>query len=393
MQETLLLKCGELVLKGLNRAKFEDRLISALRHRLRDCGGCAITSSQSTITVRPDDENFDMDSAVEICKKVFGLVSLCRAAVCEKNMDEICAIAPEYLADTLRAARTFKVEAKRSDKRFPLKSPEIMREVGGCLLSHFPHLKVDVHNPEITVRVEIRDKDAYIHTDPLPGAGGLPVGINGRAGLLISGGIDSPVAAYMMARRGLTLHAIHFFSYPYTSQRALDKVKKLLSIVARWSGPIQFTVVPFTHLQEEIRDHCPEYLSTLILRRFMVRAAEAVARDNGCAALVTGESLGQVASQTLLALGCTDAVCNMPIFRPLIGMDKSDIVKIARQIDTFETSILPYEDCCTVFTPRHPETKPKLAQVEAGEAMIDGEALLAEALSQVYTERIVADQV
>ncbi len=377
--EVLLLKCGEMVLKGLNRRRFEERLLQVLRERLSPCGRFTICSMQSAVTVTPADESFDMDRAFELAQHVFGLVSVCRAAVCEKDMDDIYRTAPGYLSELLSGVSTFKVDARRSDKRFPLTSMDIMRELGAVLLERFPHLRVDVTNPEVVVRVEIRDKNAFVHGPAVPGAGGLPSGINGRAALLISGGIDSPVAAYMMARRGLYLHGVHFFSYPYTSPRALQKVQELLSIVGRAAGDIPLTVVPFTRVQEVIRDKCPEELSTLVLRRCMMRVAQRIAVKKDCHALVTGESLGQVASQTLLALGTTDAVCRMPVFRPLIGMDKTDIVKIAREIDTFETSILPYEDCCTVFTPKHPKTKPKLAEIEAAEAACDLDALLDEA--------------
>ena len=377
--EVLLLKCGEMVLKGLNRRRFEERLLHVLRQRLAPCGRFSVCSMQSTVTVTPLDDDFDMDRAFELSLRVFGLVSVCRAAVCEKDMDAIYRIAPDYLSELLSGVSTFKVDARRSDKRFPLTSMEIMRELGAVLLERFPHLRVDVNDPEVVVRVEIRDRHAFIHGPATPGAGGLPSGINGRAALLISGGIDSPVAAYMMARRGLCLHGVHFFSYPYTSPRALQKVRDLLAIVGRAAGDIPLTVVPFTQVQEVIRDKCPEELSTLVLRRCMMRVAQRIAREKDCHALVTGESLGQVASQTLLALGTTDAVCEMPVFRPLIGMDKTDIVRIAREVDTFETSILPYEDCCTVFTPRHPKTKPKLRELEAAERLCELDALLDEA--------------
>jgi len=377
--EVLLLKCGEMVLKGLNRNRFEERLLHILRQRLAPCGKFSLYSMQSTVTVTPAEDDFDIDRAFELCQKVFGLVSVCRAAVCEKDMDEIYRVAPAYLSGLLSGVRTFKVEAKRSDKKFPLNSMEIMRELGAVLLEHYPHLKVDVNEPDVIVKVEIRDRHAFIHGPATIGAGGLPSGINGKAALLISGGIDSPVAAYMMARRGLYLHAVHFFSYPYTSPQALQKVRDLLDIVGRAAGDIPMTVVPFTKVQEVIRDKCPEDMSTLVLRRCMMKVAQRIARREECHALVTGESLGQVASQTLLALGCTDAVCTMPVFRPLIGMDKLDIMKISRAIDAYETSILPYEDCCTVFTPRHPKTKPKVDEVAAAEAACELDDLLEEA--------------
>ena len=390
--EVLLLKCGEMVLKGLNRSRFEERLLHVLRQRLAPCGKFSLYSMQSTVSVTPEDEDFDMDRAYELAQRVFGLVSVCRAAVCAKDMDEISRIAPDYLSELLSGVSTFKVDARRSDKKFPLTSMDIMRELGAVLLRRFPHLRVDVNEPEVVVRVEIRDKNAFVHGPAVPGAGGLPSGINGKAALLISGGIDSPVAAYMMARRGLYLQGVHFFSYPYTSPRALQKVRDLLAIVGRAAGDIPLTVVPFTRVQEVIRDKCPEELSTLVLRRCMMRVAQRIAREKDCHALVTGESLGQVASQTLLALGTTDAVCTMPVFRPLIGMDKTDIVKIAREIDTFETSILPYEDCCTVFTPRHPKTKPKMAEIEAAERACALDDLLDEAFRKAMAGEFMEDE-
>ncbi len=385
--EVLLLKCGEMVLKGLNRKRFEERLLQVLRERLAPCGKFSLYSMQSTVTVTPADASFDMDRAFELSRHVFGLVSVCRAAVCEKDMDDIYRVAPDYLSELLSGVSTFKVDARRSDKKFPLTSMDIMRELGAVLLERFPHLRVDVNDPEAVIRVEIRDRNAFVHGPAVPGAGGLPSGINGRAALLISGGIDSPVAAYMMARRGLALTGIHFFSYPYTSPRALQKVRDLLAIVGRAAGDIPLIVVPFTRVQEVIRDRCPEELSTLVLRRCMMRVAQRIAWKKDCHALVTGESLGQVASQTLLALGVTDAVADMPVFRPLIGMDKTDIIKISREIDTFDTSILPYEDCCTVFTPKHPKTKPRLAEIEAAEAKCALDGLLDEA----YTRALAGD--
>ena len=319
------------------------------------------------------------------------MVGYVRAGVCEKDLDAICARAASYLEEPLEEASTFKVECKRSDKKFPYKSPEISAEVGHALLERFPHLQVDVHNPDLTVRVEVRERYAFVHGEVKPGAGGIPVGTGGKAAVLISGGLDSPVAAWRMARRGVELTAVHFASPPYTSELAREKVKRLLRRVARYAGRIKFITVNFTHLQEEIRDKCPSELSTVILRRFMLRAAERVARDEGCAALITGESLGQVASQTLQAIACTDAVATLPVFRPLIGSDKAEIVKTAYQIDTYDISIEPFEDCCTIFTPKHPRTKPILHFVEAGEQAIDGEALLEESLETLETEWVYPD--
>ncbi len=385
MQEVLLLKCGEMVLKGLNRSRFENRLLHILRTRLQPVGAYKVSISQSTVYVEPQ-EGAPIDEALEVCRKVFGVVSICRAAVCEKEIGAICAAAAEYLRGELEDVRTFKVEARRADKRFPLTSPQIGAVVGERLLECYPHLRAKMEGADRVVKVEIRETHAYISGERLPGAGGMPTGTNGRAMLLLSGGIDSPVAGHMMARRGLELGAVHFFSYPYTSEEARDKVLELARILSGYTGKITVSVVPFTHIQQEIRDKCDEDYFTLIMRRFMMRLAERVARHQSCSALITGESLGQVASQTVEALNATGSVCRMPVFRPLIGMDKEEIVVRARQIGTFETSILPYEDCCTVFTPRHPQTKPKLENVEKQEEGLDVEALVEEAFCGV--ERI-----
>ena len=382
MKEIILLKAGEIALKGLNRSVFEDRLAKNCKFRLKHLGRFQITRAQSTMYCEPLDEDIDIDEAVETLQTVFGFSKMSRACVVEKDMDAIKAAAAEYLEPVLRDCRTFKVEAKRSDKAFPLKSPAICAEVGGYLLSRFPHLRVDVHQPDFTVYVEIRDKNAYIHGPQLDGAGGMPVGSSGRAMLLISGGIDSPVAGHMMAKRGLELQAIHFAAPPYTSEYARQKVITLCREVGRYAGRIKLHVVGFTHVQEQIRDLCPEEYFTIIMRRYMMKIAERIAREEGCGALVTGESVAQVASQTLYALGCTDVATELPVLRPVIGMDKNEIIAVARRIGTFETSILPYEDCCTVFTPRHPRTRPKLREVLRAEERLDEEALLADALSK-----------
>ena len=383
MKEIILLKAGEIALKGLNRSVFEDRLAKNCKFRLKHLGRFQITRAQSTMYCEPLDEDIDIDEAVETLQTVFGFSKMSRACVVEKDMDAIKVAAAEYLEPVLRDCRTFKVEAKRSDKAFPLKSPAICAEVGGYLLSRFPHLRVDVHQPDFTVYVEIRDKNAYIHGPQLDGAGGMPVGSSGRAMLLISGGIDSPVAGYMMAKRGLELQAVHFAAPPYTSEYARQKVITLCREVGRYAGRIKLHVVGFTHVQEQIRDLCPEEYFTIIMRRYMMKIAERIAREEGCGALVTGESVAQVASQTLYALGCTDVAAELPVLRPVIGMDKNEIIAVARRIGTFETSILPYEDCCTVFTPRHPRTRPKLRDVLRAEERLDEEALLADALSKV----------
>ena len=354
-----------------------------LRYRLRPLGPCTLRKAQSAIYVEPEGPAFDMDEACDRVAKVFGIAAFSRACVVEKEIGAICEAAACYLRDDLLAAKTFKVEAKRSDKAFPLQSPAICEQAGGYLLEKYPHLTVDVHHPELLVMVEIRDFGAYIHARQLPGAGGMPVGSAGRAGLLISGGIDSPVAGYMMAKRGVELCGIHFASPPYTSERAEGKVIALLEKVAAYAGHIDLHIVPFTRIQEEIQRSCPEDLFTIIMRRFMMRIATQIGQAEDCGALITGESVGQVASQTIPALACTDAAAGLPVFRPLIGMDKEEIIAVSRRIDTFDISIQPYEDCCTVFTPRHPRTRPKLAKVVEAEAALDAEALIGEAVQNV----------
>ena len=380
-----MLKNGEIALKGLNRRTFEDQLIKNLRRRLSPLGPWQITAAQSTVTAIPTEDGTDMDAAADVCAKVFGFVGYSKALMVDKDMDVIRSVTGDYLADALQNAKTFKVCAKRADKKFPFTSPETCMEMGVVLLSRFQHLSVDVPAPDLTVNIEVRDKAAFIHGNQQKGAGGLPSGSAGKAAVLISGGIDSPVAAWMMAKRGLQLEAVHFASPPYTSERAEKKVHDLLAKVVQYSGRIRLHVVPFTDLQEAIRDNCPEELFTILMRRFMMRIAERIAQENDCGALITGESVGQVASQTLYALACTDEVTTMPVFRPLIGMDKNEVIEISRRIDTFELSILPYEDCCTVFTPKHPRTHPKLYYVRQAENLLDGEKLCGEAIAGTRT--------
>ena len=388
MKEVLLCKCGEIVLKGLNRRAFEDRLVANLRRRVRRVADCPVSLRQSVLFVEIPDVA-DADAVMEEVLRVFGLASVCRASVCEKSLDAILETAQRYLADELAAARSFKVETKLADKKFPLTSIGVSQHIGGELAQRNPHLRPDMHHPELTVHVEIREQYAFVHAGPNPGAGGMPIGANGRAALLLSGGIDSPVAGYMMAKRGLELVGIHFFSYPYTSERAKEKVLDLAKILTRYVGRMPVLVVPFTKIQEAIRDNCREELFTIIMRRFMMRISDRLAADYNCGGLITGESLGQVASQTMPAMAVTGAVCNLPVFRPLIGMDKEEIVRVARKIDTFETSILPYEDCCTVFTPKHPNIRPNLQKVLESESRLDADALVEEALSGV--ERMIPD--
>ena len=381
MAEIILAKYGEMALKGLNKNTFENVLFKNIRRRLKNIGKFSISKAQSTVYIEPENEDVDLDEAFTMMKKIFGISSLCRATTTEKNYDAIVAETMRYLGDELAYARTFKVEAKRADKSFPMKTPEICRELGGKILEQYPHLKVDVKNPEITVTVEIRDTNAYIHSQKENGAGGLPVGTSGRAMLLLSGGIDSPVAGYMMAKRGIVVSAIHFVSAPYTSERARMKVEQLCEKITAYCGDINFYCVPFTEIQESIRKDCPEEYFTIIMRRLMMEISQRIAEQDGCMALITGERVGQVASQTLDAIVCTDAVCKMPVFRPVIGMDKTEIVNISRKIDTFETSIQPYEDCCTVFTPKHPKVRPTLEEIEEAQNKVDFEQMVTKAIS------------
>ena len=388
MKEILLCKYGEIVLKGANRRFFEDTLCKTLRFRAKHYGNFSVTRSQSTLVIEPMDDDADIDGMFETASKVFGIVGISRCAVCEKNMDAIAATAREYVPQFLIGKKTFKVEAKRSDKQFPLGSIEIAREIGGVILETVPKLRVDVHHPEIVVHVEIREFGAYIHAGQFKGAGGMPVGSNGKALLLLSGGIDSPVAGYMIAKRGVQIDAVHFESFPYTSELAREKVFQLAREVAQYAGSFNVHVVSLTHIQEELVKACEEDYFTLLLRRYMMAIADRLAHKLGCGGLITGESLGQVASQTMQAIGVTDPVATLPVFRPCIGMDKEEIVQVARKIGTFETSIQPYEDCCTVFTPKHPRTRPELAKVLEQERKLDFEALVQEALDGAYVERI-----
>ena len=388
MKEILLCKYGEIVLKGANRKYFEDVLCKTIRFRAKHFGKFTVTPSQSTIVVEPQGENDDLEGLFETLLCVFGIVGVSRCAVCEKNMESIERTAREYLPQFLAGKKTFKVEAKRSDKRFPLNSMEIAREVGGYLLSENPKLRVDVHNPEVIAHVEIREFGAYLHAGQFKGAGGMPVGTNGKALLLLSGGIDSPVAGYMIAKRGVQIEAVHFESFPYTSERAREKVFELARLVARYAGSIRLHVVSLTHIQEELVKNCEEDYFTLILRRYMMAISDRIATAQGCGGLVTGESLGQVASQTMQAIGVVDPLSSLPVFRPCIGMDKEEIIQVARKIGTFETSIQPYEDCCTVFTPRHPKTKPTIEGVLEQQNRLPFWDLVEEALAGATVENI-----
>lgn len=378
-----MVKYGEIILKGLNRPVFENVLVRNIRSSLKNIDNANIRTAQATIYIEPEDTE-KMDIIMERLSMIFGIVSIVKAAVCEKNIDDICRKTLEYCKDRL-SGKKFKVAAKRADKGFALKSPEICDEAGGYLLEHIPNLSVDVHEPDVTVKIEIRDFGAYVYCeeDKIKGQGGMPIGTGEKATLLLSGGIDSPVAGYMIAKRGVTIDAVNFFSYPYTSERAKEKVIELASILARYTSKINLHIVPFTEIQLAIRDNCPEEQLTLIMRRFMMRISEIIAKNNRSAALITGESVGQVASQTISALNVTNSVVGMPVLRPLIGMDKEEIIVKARNIGTFETSILPYEDCCTVFTPKHPKTHPKLDRIIKSESMLDVDSLIKEAVEGV----------
>ena len=380
MKEIILVKYGEMALKGQNKGTFEDILFKNIKYRLKSMGKFNYSRAQSTVYIEPADESIVLEEVIDRLKKIFGIATLCKACVCEKDFSDISAKAVEYLRETLEDANSFKVEAKRADKTFAMKSPEICRELGGILAEQYPHLIVDVHTPEITVIADIRDTNAYIYADKIKGAGGLPLGSSGKAMLLLSGGIDSPVAGYMMAKRGIHISAIHFVSPPYTSDRALLKVEELCQKMTDYCGDIRFYCVPFTKIQEQLKLRCPEEYFTILMRRLMMIIAQEIAKNDECVALITGESVGQVASQTVQAMVCTDAVCHVPVFRPCIGLDKTEIIEIARKIDTFDISVQPYEDCCTVFTPRHPKIRPQLEQIEKAQEKGNFAELIQEAV-------------
>lgn len=383
MKQIILVKYGEIILKGLNRHTFEDMLIHNMKAALGPISA-EVWRAQATIYVDVCDEQ-QINNAIARLQKVFGIVAIIKAYVLPKEFEELKSAARDCLKEELEHATTFKVEAKRADKKYPMKSPEICYELGGFLAESYPHLKVDVKQPEKLVTVEVRETNIYLYCNRMKGLGGMPVGSNSKAMLLLSGGIDSPVAGFMVAKRGVALEAVHFFSHPYTSQRAKDKVLKLGEILGAYTGGLKVHIVPFTDIQLEIKEKCPPEQLTLIMRRFMMAIAEKIAMKTGAKALVTGESIGQVASQTVEALCVTNDAVSIPVFRPVIGMDKEEIVEIARKIDTFETSVLPYEDCCTIFTPRHPLTKPKLENIVASEKALDFEGLVDAAVNGVET--------
>lgn len=391
MKKIILVRYGEIILKGLNRPVFEDKLMANIKKSLYGFGKIDVKRSQARIFIEPLDDDFDFNEAVKKLVKVFGIVSVSIVQKIKTDFEEIKKVALELvknrvagLPNATDGSICFKVEAKRGYKQFPMQSPEICAELGGILLDNIPELRVDVHNPDFILYVEVRES-SYVYCDIIPSNGGLPIGTNGKAVLLLSGGIDSPVAGWMMAKRGMELEAVHFYSYPYTSERAKDKVIDLAKIMARYCYRIKLHIVPFTELQLEINDKCPEELLTIIMRRVMMKIAERIAVRNGALALITGESLGQVASQTLHALAVTNEVVKMPVFRPLIGMDKNEVIDIARKIETFETSILPYEDCCTVFVAKHPKTRPVLSEVIKSEELLQIEEMLEKAINDTET--------
>ena len=382
-KEVILCKYGEVILKGANRSDFEKKMLKELRMRARRVGNFDVFYSQSTIYIEPlDDDSIDaIDEMLWHAKHVFGFVGVSKAYTCPKDMEKILEVVRTLMPERLKGYKTFKVESKRSDKRFPLTSPQISDEVGGCVLSSVRGIKVDVHNPDVVLRVEIREKEAFIHAGQEKGAGGIPYGSSGRGLLLLSGGIDSPVAGWMMAKRGVQLEAIHFESFPYTPERAKEKVLELAKILTDYTLRIRVHVISLTKIQELIRDNCDEDYFTLLLRRYMMAISVKLAHQYDCEAIITGESLGQVASQTMKAINVTNVLSDIPIYRPLIGMDKDEIISISRKIGAFDTSVLPYEDCCTVFTPRHPKTRPELEMVEEQEKLLDFDTLVEEALA------------
>ena len=391
MKEILLCKYGEIVLKGANKRYFEDILCKELRHRAKKHGNFEISRAQSTIYIEPKDDFADMDGMFESAMKTFGIAAIGRAAVCEKNLEDIKRVTREYIPQFLEGKKTFKVEGKRSDKAFPLNSMQLSEILGGEILEVTGgRIKVNVHKPDVVVKIEIREHAAYVHAGQFRAAGGIPVGTGGQGMLLLSGGIDSPVAGYMMAKRGLRVEAVHFESFPYTSEMARDKVIRLARTIAAYTGDIYVHVVSLTHIQEELVKHCDEDYFTLLLRRYMMAIASKLAADHDSKCLITGESLGQVASQTMEAIAVTDNAASIPVLRPCIGMDKEEIVEISRKIGTFDISIEPFEDCCTVFTPKHPRTKPVLEKVLVEERKLDFDALVEEAIKGAYTIRAEA---
>lgn len=389
MKKVILVRYGEIILKGLNRPLFEDKLVNNIKRSLHGLGKVDVIKSQGRIYVEPMDDSYDFEAAMDRLVKVFGIVSISPVWKISSDFEEMKEYSLRMAKDLVgrKGFITFKVETKRGNKRFPMQSPEVSMELGGYLLENIPELKVDVHNPSFILYVEVRE-NTYIYSEIIPANGGLPLSTNGKALLLLSGGIDSPVAGWMMAKRGVEIEAIHFYSYPYTSERAKEKVIELARILATYCYQINLHIVPFTEIQLEINEKCPEDQMTIIMRRIMMMISERIARSTEALALITGESMGQVASQTIQSLAVTNAAVNMPVFRPLIGMDKNEVIEIARKIDTFETSILPYEDCCTVFVAKHPKTKPQLEKIKLTESRLQLEELINRAVEGTEILRI-----
>ena len=387
-EHIFIVRCGEVALKGMNKPYFERMLLDRIKKLLKKFDGVKAYRHEGLIFVRADKElNPGTEGKQAILKeigKVFGVASISPAMECESTMEDIGQTAVEYMMEAIeeRGVKTFKVNAKRADKNFPVKSPDISRRIGAAVLKGCKVLKVDVHNPDVKLFVDVRHDKSYVYQDKIPGFGGLPLGTNGKGMSLLSGGIDSPVATWMMAKRGMMIEAVHFHSFPYTSQRAREKVEELAALVATYCGRFRMHVINLLPIQEQIVQNCPEEETTILVRRFMMRIAEELAAGNGCNMLITGENLGQVASQTAEALVVTDASVKMPVMRPLIGLDKTDIMDLAKDIGTYDKSIEPYEDCCTVFLPKHPATKPKLERILASESKLDCEGLIREAIEK-----------
>ncbi|MGL5973308.1 MAG: tRNA uracil 4-sulfurtransferase ThiI [Oscillospiraceae bacterium] len=383
MKNVILAKTGEIALKGLNKRMFEEVLVKNIKYTIKKHGSFEINKAQSIIYIYPKSENIDMEEVLGDVACVFGISAVNLAFCCEKELLKIEETIKQCFKEEFENAKTFKIEAKRSDKNFFMISPEIQQYFGDFVLKTFEHLEVDVKSPEIKLVIEVREKMAYIHGTTLKAVGGMPVGTSGKAGLLLSGGIDSPVAGFMMAKRGLSVLNIHFESPPYTSKRARDKVLTLAEKISKYTGNSHCVIINLAKIQEEIKEKCKDGLFTIIMRRYMMKICNRLAKTHNLDVLVTGESLAQVASQTTAAINCTDKSSDLPVFRPLIGLDKIEIIEISRKIDTFETSILPYEDCCTVFTPKHPITKPNLQNVLDEELKLDEERLIEQALENI----------
>ncbi len=391
-KNTFIVRCGEIALKGMNKPYFERVLLERIRRNLKKYDGVEANRREGLIFVKVP-ARYDADEVIQDISRVFGVASVSHAAEVASDLDVIYEAAGEYMADLMKSRNiaTFKVEAKRADKSFPVESPEISKRVGGAVLKHCKVLKVDVHQPDCVLYVNVRHGYTYIYADKIKGFGGLPLGTNGKGMVLLSGGIDSPVAAWMMAKRGMVIEAVHFHSYPYTSERAQEKVFDLTRILASYCGRIKVHCVNLLGIQEAIGENCPEDEMTILSRRFMMMIAERIARDNGCDMLITGENIGQVASQTAQGLVVTDNAVSMPVMRPLIAMDKVDIMDLAQKVGTYETSIQPFEDCCTVFLPKHPVTKPRLENILKSESVLDKEALIAAALETRDTTVILPE--